>query len=199
MLEQLLAMVKEVGKEQVEDNSLIPNEQNETVMAAASETVLANLQQAITNGRGEELMALFKSNSSAEIMSNPLAQDIQAGFTNDATQKLGLNKNVAIGLATTMIPIIISKLVKRTNSKAEADNGFSLEGLIGDLVGGGGQQAGGGGLDIGSLIGQFTGGGRGGGNGLADLIGQFTGGGNKAGGGGQELIGNLIQGFFGKK
>lgn len=200
MLENLLAMVKEIGKEQVEDNSLIPNEQNETVMATASESILNNLQQAIASGRGEELMAMFQSHSSAEIMANPLAQEIQAGFTNDATQKLGLNKNVAMGLAATMIPMIISKLVKRTNSQAQADSGFSLEGLLGDLVGGGKAGGGAGGLDIGSLIGQFTGqkGGSGGG-GLADLIGQFTGGGQKPGAGGQDMIGNLIKGFFGKR
>lgn len=196
MLDQLLAMVQEIGKEQVEDNSLIPNEQNETVMATASETVLSTLQQAIASGRGEEVLSMFKSNSSAEIMSSPVAQDIQSGFMDNAQQKLGLSKNVVAGLASTMIPIIISKLVKRTNSSAEQDNAFNLEGLIGGLIGGG-NNGNGNGLDIGSLIGQFTGGGQKGGGGISDLISQFTGGG-KSSSGGSDMIGNLVKGFFGK-
>jgi uncharacterized protein YidB (DUF937 family) len=197
MLENLLQMVKEIGQEQVVNNKLIPNEQNEAVMATASETILTSFQQAIAGGRGDELLSMFQSNSSAEIMSNPLAQDIQDGFVNNAGQKLGLNSNVVKGLAVTMIPILISKLVKRTNSTAPEHNGFSIEGLLGDLVGGGGGQQQGG-LDIGSLIGQFTGGGQqGGGSGIGGMLQQLIGGGQQ-GGGQQDMIGNLVRGFFSK-
>ncbi|MCU0388146.1 MAG: hypothetical protein MUE71_06025 [Chitinophagaceae bacterium] len=193
MLDQLLAMVKDIGQEQVVNNSLIPNEQNETVMAAASETILSSFQQAIASGRGDELLGMFQSNSSAEIMANPLAQEIQDGFVANAQQKLGLNSNVIKGLAVTMIPIIISKLVKKTNSTAEADSAFNIQGLLGDLTGGGAQQ---GGLDIGSLIGQFTGGNQQGGGGIGGILQNLVGG--QQSGGGQDMIGNLIKGFFGK-
>ncbi len=195
MLDQLLAMVKEIGQEQVVNNNLVPNEQNETVMATASESILASMQQAVASGRGEELLSMFKSSSSAEIMANPLAQEMQEGFASSAQQKLGLNSNVVKGLAVTMIPIIISKLVKRTNSTAEADSGFSLEGLLGGLTGGGGQA---GGMDIASLIGQFTGGGQQGGGGIGGMLQNLIGGGGQQRGGGQDMIGSLIKGFFGK-
>lgn len=198
MLDQLLAMVKEIGQEQVVNNSLIPNEKNETVMATASESILGTIQQALAGGRGEELLSMFQSNSSAEIMSNPLAQDMQQGFMDNASQKLGLSSNVVKGLAATMIPIIISKLVKRTNSTAEADNGFSIQGLLGDLIGGGGQQQAAGGLDIGSLIGQFTGGGQQGAGGIGGMLQQLIGGRQQQQAGGQDMIGNLIKGFFNK-
>jgi hypothetical protein len=198
MLDQLLAMVKEIGQEQVVNNSLIPNDQNENVMATASESILGTIQQAIANGRGDELLSMFQSNSSAEIMANPLAQDMQAGFMDNAGEKLGLSSNVIKGLAATMIPIIISKLVKRTNSTAEADGGFSLEGLLGGLTGGG--QGGNGSLDIGSLIGQFTGGGQSaGGSGIGGMLQQLIGGGgSQQKSGGQDMLGNLIRGFFSK-
>ncbi|HSK14357.1 MAG TPA: hypothetical protein VK907_14145 [Phnomibacter sp.] len=199
MLEQLLSMVREIGQEQVVNNSLIPNEKNETVMATASETILSSFQQAIAGGRGDELLSMFKSNSSAEIMSNPLALDIQEGFAANAQEKLGLSSNVVKGLAATMIPIIISKLVKRTNSTAQEDSGFSLEGLLGDLTGSA-QRTSGGGLDIGSLIGQFTGGGQQqGGGGIGGMLQQLIGGdGGRPQAGQQDMIGNLIKGFFGK-
>lgn len=197
MLDQLLAMVKEIGQEQVVNNSLVPNEHNEAVMATASESILGTMQQAIANGRGEEMMGMFKSNNSAEIMASPLAQEMQDGFVANAQQQLGLSSNVVKGLAITMIPIIISKLVKRTNSTAEVDNGFSIEGLLGGLTGG--SHSGGGGMDIGSLIGQFTGGGQQGGGGIADILQNLTGGGGgQQAGGGQSMISNLIKGFFSK-
>ena len=194
MLEQLLAMVREIGQEQVVNNSLVPNEQNEGVMAAASESILSGMQQAVANGRGEELLSMFNSSNAAEIMANPLAQEMQDGFVANAQQKLGLSSNVVKGLAVTLLPIIISKLVKRTNSTAEADTGFSLDGLLGGLTGGGGQA---GGIDIGSLIGQFTGGGNQNAGGIGGILQNLVGGGQQAGGG-QDMIGNLIKGFFSK-
>ncbi len=192
MLDQLLAMVKEIGQEQVVNNSLIPNDQNETVMATASESILYSLQQAIAGGRGEELLNMFQSNSSAEIMANPLAQDMQDGFVSNA-QQLGLNSNVVKGLAATMIPMIISKLVKRTNSTSESDSAFNLQDLIGGLAGGGSQQ---GGMDIGGLIGQFTGGGQQGSGGIDGILQNLLN--RQQGNNAQDMVGNLIKGFFGR-
>ena len=198
MLENLLQMVREVGQEQVVENTDIPNEHNETVMAEASQSVVGGLQDALANGQMEDVMKMFSSGSSSQIMSNPVAQNIQGGFLDNITSKLGINKNVAAGLAATLIPIVISKLVKRTNSTAEADSGFNLNSLIGSLTGG---QGGGGGFDIGGLINQFTGGNNtntsnNGGGGLMDIISQVTNGAQQQKSGNN--ISNLIQGFFGK-
>lgn len=193
MLEQLLSMVKDLGQEQVVNNAEVPNEYNETVMATASESLLGTFQQAIAGGQGQQLLSMFQGQSDEEIMANPLAQQVQGNFMETITSKLGINSQTAAGLASTFIPMIINKLVNRTNSTAQEDSGFSIEGLIGGLTGGGQQ----GGFDIGSLIGQFTGGGQQGGGGIGDLLNQFTGG-NKQGGGQQDMIGNLIKGFFSK-
>jgi uncharacterized protein YidB (DUF937 family) len=198
MLEQLLSMVKELGQDQVVNNPEVPNEYNETVMATASQSLLGTMQQALAGGQGEELLKMFNSQDDGELMANPLAQQVQSGFMDNITSKLGINSQTAAGLASSFIPMIINNLVKRTNSTAQADSGFSLQGLIGGLMGGGQQQAGG--MDISSLIGQFTGGGqRAGGLDIGSLIGQFTGGGQaNQQAGGQDMIGNLIKGFFSK-
>lgn len=196
MLEQLLSMVKDLGQDQVVNNPEVPNEYNNAVMATASESVLGTFQQAISGGQGQELLSMFQGKSDDEIMANPLAQQVQGNFMDNITSKLGINSQTAAGLASTFIPMIINKMVKRTNSTADEDSGFNLESLLGGLTGGGGKQ---GGLDIGSLIGQFTGGGRqSGGGGIGDLLNQFTGGNKQAGGGQQDMLSNLVKGFFGK-
>lgn len=188
MLENLLNLVKEYAQDNVVNNPAIPNEQNDAVVAEATHAVAGGLQNALANGQGAELLNLFKSSSSAEVMSSPVAQEIQGGFMDNITSKLGINKNVAMGLAATLIPIVISKLVKRTNDPANGN--FDLGSILGSLTGG---NNGGGG--IGALISQFTGGGNNaGGGGIGDLISQFTGGGNNGNAGG---IGDLISQFTG--
>ena len=193
MLENLFQLIKDYGQEEVVNNPDIPNEQNEAVMAEASHAVAGTLQQNLAQGNVQEVMNLFNSNSSAQIMSSPVAQNMQAGFMDNITNKLGINKNVAIGLAATLIPMVISKMVKRTRSTADADSCFDLGNLISSLTGG---QAGGGGLNIGNLVSQFTGGGGTGGFDLSDIVSKVTSGANQqqsAGG-----LSSLISNFFGK-
>lgn len=194
MLENLLKLVREFSQDNVVENPDVPNEQNDEVVAEATHAVAGGLQDALANGQGEDVIKLFNSNSSAQAMSSPLAQNIQGGFLERVTSKLGINKNVALGLAATLIPIIISKLVKRT--KDPNNNSFDLGSIIGSLTGGGGQPGMGGntGGGIGDILGQFTGGSSGGGGGLGDLLKQFTGGENSGGGGG---LGDLLKQFTG--
>lgn len=194
MLEQLLSMVKDLGQDQVVNNAEVPNKYNETVMATASESLLGTFQQAIAGGKGQELLNMFQGQNDGEIMANPVAQQVQGNFLENMASKAGISSQTAAGLASTYIPMIINKLVKRTNSTAAEDSGFSMEGLIGGLTGGGQK----GGLDIGSLVGQFTGGHQQGGGGIGDLLNQFSGGEKKTGSGQTDMISNLVKGFFGK-
>jgi len=191
MLEQIFEMIKDFGKEQVVDNPEIPNEQNEAVMAEASHAVAGTLQQQLAQGNVAGVMDMFRSNDSTEIMGNPVAQNMQAGFMDNISSKLGINKNVAAGLAATLIPMVLSKLVHRTNSADPADSGFNLNSLIGSLTGGGN------GHDFSGLLNQVTGGGTGnGGFDLNNIISQVSNGANQqqqSGG-----LSNLISSFFGK-
>jgi hypothetical protein len=203
MLENLFQLIKEQGQEQVVENPDIPNEQNDAVLAEASHAVAGTMQNALANGQVEDVQKMFQSNSSAQIMANPVAQNMQGSFIDNITSKLGINKNVAMGLAATLIPIVISKLVKRTNSTAPQDNGFDLGSLIGGLTGGGGGMFGGGNSGgLGGMLGQLTGnssntspmGNSGGG--LMDMISQITNGAQQQQQ--QGGLGDLIKGFFGK-
>ena len=229
MLENILQMVKDFGENEVVNNPAVPNEHNNAVMSEASMAVAGSLQQALANGNVTDLMNLFnQGGGEQDVMANPISQQMQSGFIDNITSKLGIDGNTANGLAGSLLPMIMNTLVKRTNSQAPEDSGFNISSLIGSLTGGGGQ-GGGGGLDIGGLINQFTGGGgqsgggQGGGGGLdiGGLINQFTGGGGQSGGGqggggfdigdiikqvsggakqdqGSGGLANIIQGFFGK-
>lgn len=208
MLENLFQLIKEQGQEQVVENPDIPNEHNDAILAEASHAVAGTMQNALANGQVEDVQKMFESRSSSQIMSNPVAQNMQGSFIDNITSKLGISKNVAMGLAATLIPIVISKLVKRTNSTAPQDNGFNLGSLISSLTGGssGGIFGGGGGNmfgggnsgGLGGMLSQLTGGGNnmGSGGGLMDMISQVTNGARQQQQ--QGGLGDLIKGFFGR-
>ncbi|MES2777760.1 MAG: hypothetical protein V4722_26510 [Bacteroidota bacterium] len=191
MLENLLNLVTEYAQDNVVDNPDIPNEQNNEVVAEATHAVAGGLQDALANGHTEDVLALFNSKSAAQAMSSPVAQQIQGGFLDNITSKLGINKNVAIGLASTLIPIVISKLVKRSNDPNNSS--FDIGGIVSSLTGG--SNAGGSG--IGNLISQFTSGGNNSSGGIESLINQFTGGAQQQQKhqGGSGLM-DLIKGFI---
>lgn len=196
MLDNLLQLVKDFGENEVVNNPAIPNEHNNAVMGEAGMAVATTLQQALANGNVQEVLAMFQQGD-ADVMNSPLAQQAQGSFLDNITSKLGIDKGAAAGVASSLLPMIMNTLVKRTNSQAPEDSGFDLSSLIGSLTGAG-QPGGQGGLDIGGLINQFTGqGGQGGSGGfdLNNIINQVKGGDNQGGGAG---LGDLIQGFFGK-
>jgi hypothetical protein len=194
MLESLIGLVKEYGQQHVVENPEVPNEYNERVMAEASYAVAGQLQSALANGQVQDVASLFGNDEDEAIMSNPLAQNMQSGFVNNITSKLGINKNVAIGLAGTLLPMIISQFVKRTRSTAPQDSGFDLGGLISSLTGGGGGNASG--LNIASLISQFAGGGAQhgsqGGFDISGILNQLQNGAREN----QGSLSDVIHGFF---
>lgn len=191
MLEDLFNMVKEFGQQEVVENPDVPNEQNDAVMAEASHAVAGTLQSQLAQGNMAGIMQMFQGKDDSEIMNSPVAQNMQAGFLDNITSKLGINKNVAMGLAASLLPMVISKLVNRTNSTAAADSGFSLNNLIGGLTGGGG------GMDLSGLLNQFSSGG--GGNGGLDINNILS---NVTNNAAQQQqsggLNSLINGFFGR-
>ena len=191
MLDQLLNLIKEQGQEAVVYNSQVPDEHNNAVLAEAGTAMAGTMQNAVANGQTNELQQLFSNGTSDAIMANPLAQNMQSSFIDSITSKLGINKSAAMGIAASLIPMVLSKLVHRTNSSAPQDSGFSLPGLISSLTGG----SGGNGMNMGNIVGQMTSMNNGGGGfNLQDVVNQVTGGGN--GGQTQGGLQDMIKGFF---
>lgn len=206
MLENLFKLFQEQGQEAVINNPEIPNEKNNVVLADATHSVADGLQSALAGGGLQNVLSMFTGggasggNGIAGLLNNPIVGGIISNFTNKLTNNHGIAGNVASGIASKLIPSVLSNLVNRTNDSN--DNSFDLNGIIGSLTGGTTSNAGGGGLDIGSLISQFTGGGNAGqgGGGLTDIISKITSGAqqqqqqqqNQGGGG----LMDMIQGFL---
>lgn len=176
MLEQLLDLVKNFGKETVVENPEIPNEQNHEVLADATKTITSGLQNVMAGGGLQNILDLFKGNSgagtSAGLLKNPMVSMMIGHFISKLVGKYNMSPSSASSVANNLIPNVLNGVITETNNPENP--GFTLDGLLGSLTGGGS----GGGTQLQDLLSQFTGGAdtgnSGGGLDIQDLIGNFT-------------------------
>jgi hypothetical protein len=208
MLENLFNLIKEQGAQPVINNPVIPNEQNNAVLADATHSVADGLQGVLAGGGLSSLLSLFgnsgNNSNSGGLLSNPIVSSIISSFTNKLINNHGVNSSQAGGIASSLIPNVISSLISKTNNPN--DNSFNMNSIISSLAGGGAAQAGGGagGFDFGSLVSKFAGGAmdaNGDGHvGLDDIISKVTGGAQQQQQQAQATSGgglmDMIQGFL---
>lgn len=210
MLEKLFNLVKESSADAVINNPDIPNEQNNEVVAEATNTVASGLRNMVAGGGLQNIISMFtnkgqQGSGKSGLLSNPIVNMMIGHFAGKLMSKFNLGGNKANNVAGSLIPSVLGNLINKTNDPS--DNGFSLEGLLNSITGGKTaevvqeqQNSGNSGFNFQDLIGQFTGGGGGqssGGGGLMDIVSKLAGGAQnqqqKNGGGG---LMDLIKGFI---
>lgn len=204
MLENLFNLIKEQGQEAVIENPAVPNEQNNAVLASATSSVAEGFQGVLAGGGLSDIMSMFggthnsaaSSNGLSGLLNNPIVGNIIRSFTDKLTNQHGIPQQQANGIAGSLIPSVISKLITRTQDPN--DSGFDMNSIIGSLTGGGTQ---GGGFDLQGLLGKFGGGSLDtDGDGkveISDIISKVTSGAKQqqsSGGGG---LMDMIKGFMG--
>lgn len=204
MLEELMDLIKQNSQQAVVENPAVPNDQNTAVMQETGSTIMSTLQSMLANGKANEVMSLF-SGQGGNVSDHPVTQNISGNLISNLMSKFGLNGQQAGGIVSSILPMILSKLVHKTNDTN--DGSFNIQSIFNSLSGGST-----GGLDIQSILSKFTGGGNNSGgsttsgsnpldqNGdgkvdLSDITAAFSnkGGSNQGGGG----IMDSIKGLFG--
>ena len=200
MLEELFNLVKNEAQKTVIDNPDVPNEQNNDIVAEATNTVASGLRNIVAGGGAQNLLSLFgKGNQqgSGGLLSNPIVNMMIGHFADKLMNKFKLGGSQASNIAGSLIPNVLSGLVNKTNDPS--NNGFSLDGLLNSITGGQNsqvtqQQSGGSGGGLSDILGQLGGSG---GGGLMDIVSQLAGGAQsqqqKNGGGG---LMDIIKGFM---
>jgi len=170
MLDNLFDLIKQNAGSSIIDNPAIPNEHNDAAVSMASSSIMDGLKNMLANGNAQDVINLF-NHQGGDIANTPAAQQISGGFIQNLMNKFGLGEGAASGIAASLIPMVLQKLVHKTNDAN--DNSFDIQSIIGSLTGGGQQTAGGGGLDIQNILNQFTRGGNtanAGGGGILDSL-----------------------------
>ncbi|UYQ93083.1 DUF937 domain-containing protein [Chitinophaga horti] len=133
MLDQLLQLVKSSANEAVVNNPAVPNEQNEAVISEASNAVATGLQNELANGNTQGVLSLLSGKAEAN-ESNPVVNNISGNLVGSLVQKFGLNSGTASQIAGALIPMVLGKLVKKTNDPG--DSSFNLPDILNSLTGG---------------------------------------------------------------
>ncbi len=206
MLEELFNLVKGNATESVVNNTDVPNENNNAVIAEATNTVASGLRNMVSGGGLQNILSLFsgeQKQSGNSLLSNPLVNMMVGHFTGKLMSKFNLGGAQASNVANSLIPNVLSDLINKTNDPNNSS--FSIEGLLNSLTGGQSaevveeqQTSGNTGFNFQDLISQFAGGEKSnGGGGLIDIVSKLAGGAQaqqqKNGGGG---LMDMIQGFL---
>ena len=201
MLEELFNLVKGTASESVINNPDVPNEQNNEVVAEATNTVASGLRNVVAGGGLQNLVSLFTNGQQGKsgLLSNPIVNMMVGHFAGKLMSKFNLGGQQANNVANDLIPSVIGNLVNKSNDPN--DDSFSLEKLLNSITGGQTEQvARQSGLNVEDLLRQFGSGGQTagtGGGGLMDIVSQLAGGAQQQqqrnGGGG---LMDLIKGFM---
>jgi len=199
MFDQLMNLVKQYSGDAVINNPDVPNEQNDAVMSTASGSIMDTLKGMMSGGGAASVLNLFSQNSNEDVTNHPVTQNVSSNLVTTLMNKFGFDSNKASGIVSSLIPMVMSKLVSKTNDSN--DNSFDLQGIFNSLSG---NKTGG--MDIAGLLSKFGGSGLDKNNdgqvNLADLTAAFTGNNSQTneqtpeqGGGG---IMDTLKGLFGK-
>jgi hypothetical protein len=194
MLKELFELVKGQATESVINNPAVPNEQNNEVVAEATNTVASGLRNIVAGGGVQSLLGLFTGgNDKKSLLSNPIVSMMMGHFAGKLMNKFNMNNTQANSLSGNLIPGVLGSLINKTNDPNE--QGFSLEKLLGSITGNKSDLGnGGGGLQ--DLLSQLTAGGpQGGGGGIMDIVKTMAGGAQQQ----QQASGgllDLIKGFM---
>ncbi len=180
MFEQLLELVKGQSSEAIINNPAVPNEHNEAVMQEATNSISGTLQGLLGsggNGVAQVLNLFSNQNAGADVSNHPVAQSMSSNLVSSLMSKFGIGGQQAGGIASMLLPMVLSKLVGGASNSNAGGGGLNIQSIFNSLSGGKTS-----GFDIGSLVSQF------GGNALdknhdghvdlADLTAAFAGGGN---------------------
>ena len=140
MFDQLMELVRDSGQQTVVENPDVPNEHNEAVMQEASSSIFSGLQNMMQTGGPGALKSLFQGVQSGDT-NHPAVQQVANQFSGNLMQKFGLNSGAAKAIAISLIPMVLSKLMHRSQN-ADSSSGFSIGNILGSLMGGGSQPSG---------------------------------------------------------
>lgn len=144
MFDELLKLVSDESGDQIINNPEIPNEQNNAAIETTAGSIIDGLKSQVASGNGADVLSLIGGQSG--IQGNPLVGNLTANVTSSLMDKLGISNPVAKQIAASLVPVVIGRLVNRTNDPN--DNGFDINSIFGSLTGGKSNQ-----FDLAGLLG----------------------------------------------
>lgn len=134
MINALFDFIKSNAQNEVINNPEVPNEMNDGVIEVAHDTIITGLQ-----GLDAQSLAALQSEAQSGNLdiNNPQINQFSSNLSGNLMEKLGLNSGIAKTIAVALIPLLLKKLLGNSGNAAPSNNGFSLDGILGNILGGG--------------------------------------------------------------
>lgn len=162
MFDQLKKLVENYAGDAVIRNSEVPDEKNEEAIDAIASGIEEGMQNQVQQGNYEQFLSLFQQGGQS-LSGNPAVSGIINSVVENLSSRLGLSPQVSQSIATSLIPMVMNRMVNKTQDPDDKD--FDIQDMLKSFTGKEG-------LDVGDLIGKFSGGSKAGG-GVGDMIGKL--------------------------
>ncbi|WP_080239996.1 DUF937 domain-containing protein [Spirosoma rigui] len=184
MFETLMNLVQQQSGQAVINNPAIPNDQNDNVMQTVASSILGGLGQQAQGGGLGNLLGMVV-NGGGNVAQSPVTAGVQQHVEQNLMEKLGISPQVAMSVASAVVPMVLSKLMH----KASDPNDASVDGntILGAATG---QQ----GTDWMGMASSAMADGKLDMNDLMRVVSGQQGGGQQSGGG----LGGMLGGLFGR-
>lgn len=146
MLDQLVNLVRQNAQESIVKNPAVPNEANDDAIQDVATQIFNGLKGQAGKGNIQDLIGMFQGGQSS-IEGNPVTSSIISSITGNLASKFGISPQVAAGIASSLIPMVMNQLVKKTNDPD--DNDFDLQDVVKSITGN---------SNVGDILSQFAGG-----------------------------------------
>ncbi|XWW45810.1 hypothetical protein JYG30_24350 [Fibrella sp. USSR17] len=123
MFETLMNLVQQNAGSAIVNNPAIPNEHNNTAMETVVQSIMGGLSQQAQGGGLGNLLGMVV-NGGGNVQDSPVTQGVQQNVEQNLMQKLGISPQVAMSIASTLVPIVLSKMM----NKAADPNDASIDG-----------------------------------------------------------------------
>lgn len=133
MFEQLMDFVRQQTQESVVQNPEVPNEHNEAVMQEAASSVHTGIQQIYQQQGASGVKQLFQSAEEGRTDA-PQVQHLNNNFADNITNRLGIPKGAAMGMAMAIIPMLLRNMMHK-GSGSSGGGGFDLGSILGSVLG----------------------------------------------------------------
>lgn len=146
MLDQLVNLVRQNAQEAIVKNPAVPNESNDDAIKDVAVQIFEGLKGRASQGNMQDLLGMFQGGQSA-VQGNPLTSSLVSNITSNLAAKFGISPQVASGIASTLIPMVMKQFVDKTNDPNDKD--FDLQDVVKSVTGN---------SNVGDILSQFAGG-----------------------------------------
>ena len=147
MIDKLINLVRQNAGDEIERNPAIPNEQNDEAMREMGKEINNGLEEEARQGNIQNLISMFKGNTSGGLSSNPTTRSIIGRVAGKFAAKFGIPESTAAGIADSLVPKVLNQFINKTNDPNDRE--FDLQDVLKNFTGN---------SNVGDLMGQFTGG-----------------------------------------